>query len=67
MYFHFIPNKSTVKVNIFFWSDGLCYHIGHFIAQADGLWLPTMAAWVHSQVGSCGICAEQNGTGEDLH
>jgi acyl-[acyl carrier protein]--UDP-N-acetylglucosamine O-acyltransferase len=30
----------------------------HNITQVFSCWLPTMAAWVQSQVRSCGICGE---------
>jgi hypothetical protein len=44
----------------------LVYNLGRAIAQAVSRWLPTAAARVPSQVRSCGICGEQNGTGADF-
>jgi hypothetical protein len=35
----------------------------HAIAQAVSHWHPTAAAWVQSQVRSCGICGGQRGPG----
>jgi hypothetical protein len=40
--------------------------VGHVIAQAVSHWLPTMVAWVRSQVKSCGICGGQSGAGADF-
>jgi hypothetical protein len=37
--------------------------VGCAIAQAVSRRLPTSAAWVRAQVGSCGICGGQSGTG----
>jgi hypothetical protein len=36
---------------------------GRAIAQAVSSWLPTAAALVRAQLGSCGICGGQSGTG----
>jgi hypothetical protein len=36
---------------------------GHAIAQGVSCWLPTVVAWVRSQVKSCGICGGPSGTG----
>jgi hypothetical protein len=33
---------------------------GHIIAQAFSHWLPTVVAWVQSQVRSCRICGGQS-------
>jgi hypothetical protein len=43
-------------------SHGSNHHEGRAIAQAVSRRLPTSAAWVRSQVRSCGVCGGQSGT-----
>jgi hypothetical protein len=42
-------------------TEGRKGEAGRAIAQAVSRWLPTAAAWVRSQVRSCGICGGQSG------
>jgi hypothetical protein len=60
-----VPQYTWYEILPWYGLSGLSevsYLLGRAIAQAVSHWLPTAAAWVRSQVRSCGICGGQSGT-----